>query len=99
MDVKINFNDIVKVKLTDRGKEIMKQRHDELNALIIKKSRSGKVFREFTIKIDREGYTSFLLWQLMNTFGEYMVMGLEEPFEGTMVIINGEPTPPTLKNS
>ncbi|WEZ09567.1 hypothetical protein P5663_06900 [Priestia flexa] len=84
MEVKVNFNEIVKVRLTKFGIDILKSRHMELNNLIQK--RGGKGLEEFKLKIDDDGYSSFQIWELMSTFGEYMYMSSELPFKADMVI-------------
>jgi hypothetical protein len=88
VDFKVNFNETVKVKLTDIGVAILKRQRDEINQYI--KSRGAKGLGDYEPKIDDEGYTSFQLWSLMNHFGEVMVLGSEPPFEGDMIICNGK---------
>jgi hypothetical protein len=90
MDFKVNVNIAVKVKLTDFGISILKDRHDELNESI--KSRGGQGFGEFELKLDEDGYYKTQLWTLMNIFGDAMTMAANEiPFELNMIITNGEP--------
>lgn len=84
MDFKFNINDYVKVKLNDLGISILKAKRDELNKTI--HANGGKVFGEFELKVDEEGYVKFPLWELMNTFGDVMVMGLEVPFETDIIV-------------
>lgn len=78
MKFTVNVNEIVKVKLTDVGINILKQQHEELNERI--KKVNGKGIGEFEIKLDNDGYYSTQLWVLMNTFGHSMTMSSEEPF-------------------
>lgn len=87
-DFKINFNAPVKVRLTEFGIGIMRQKHDELNHQI--KKHGGKGLNDFKVKIDDDGYTSFQIWQLMNTFGEYMHMGFETPFHSEMIFCDAK---------
>lgn len=77
-EIPFNLNEIVKVKLTDHGHEILKQQHDELNVMI--HARGGKGFGEYQPKVDADGYTTFQLWSLMETFGPYIGMCKDEPF-------------------
>ena len=89
MDFKVNINDYVKVKLNDLGISILKAKRDELNKMI--RANGGKDFGELELKVDEEGYAKFPLWELMNTFGDVMVMGLEVPFETDIVVTKGKP--------
>lgn len=88
MQFKMNINEHVKVKLTEYGIKILKARHDELNKRIWE--RGGRGLGEFTIKKDEEGYTTFQLWSLMNTFGDVLTMGFEIPFETDIIFTKGE---------
>lgn len=83
MDVIINFNDEVKVKLTEVGIEIMQEQRRELNSHI--QGNGGIGLGELELKTDDDGYTRFQLWDLMNRFGQHMRIGHPEPFEGTMI--------------
>lgn len=89
---KFNFNERVKVKLTDIGIAILKQNHEDLDKHI--RNRGGKGLRPFEIRTDQEGYSSFQLWSLMQTFGPYMILGYDAPFEGgDMIFCGGEEIP------
>lgn len=71
-EVKINLNEIIKVKLTDLGKDIYYHQFDELNR------RHGKVVIEpFFPKEDVEGYTEFQLWDFMEIYGKHI--GMAQP--------------------
>ncbi|WP_339194295.1 hypothetical protein MKY95_21085 [Paenibacillus sp. FSL P4-0176] len=83
VDVIINFNDEVKVKLTEVGIEIMQEQRRELNSHI--QGNGGIGLGELELKTDDDGYTRFQLWDLMNRFGQHMRIGHPEPFEGTMI--------------
>ncbi|MEH7503275.1 hypothetical protein V7152_14900 [Neobacillus drentensis] len=87
MNYKVNFNEPVKVQLTEAGIYILKQRHEEL------KRKIGRPNLEpVDIKIDDEGYSSFQLWSLMNVFGNHMSLGCVPPFKSDIIICNGELT-------
>ena len=63
---KINFNSIVKVKLTDFGKDIYYHKNDELIL---------RGFKNITPKMPKEdagGYTSFALHEFMKLYGTYL---------------------------
>lgn len=77
--VTINLNEIVKVKLTDRGKDIFYHQLDEVNELI--KRRGGKPLEPHMPKVDADGYTDFQLWRLMQLYGPHIGMGLPLPFD------------------
>ena len=72
----LNLNSIVKVKLTDRGKDIYYHQYDDINKLYIERGLTPLTPR--MPKVDSEGYTKFQLWHFMNVFGEYMCLGLPE---------------------
>lgn len=78
-EVKINLNEVVKVKLTDLGKEIYYHQFDELNR------RCGKtVCKPSFPKEDTEGYTEFQLWNFVEIYGEHIGMAkpnVIEPLE------------------
>ncbi|WP_128102799.1 hypothetical protein [Paenibacillus sp. DCT19] len=95
IDCIVNFNDTVKVKLTEHGVSILKAQHDELDQLI--RDRSGVPLRDFQFNLDEDGYTSFSVWSLMNHFGDYMVPGVAEPFEGDMIFVGAEPIAPSKR--
>jgi hypothetical protein len=89
MELKVNINDAVKVKLTDFGVSILKEKREKLNKAI--KGRGGKGFGEFELKKDADGYTTFQHWELMNTFGDVMTMGFNAPFETDIIVTKGKP--------
>ncbi|MNL03782.1 hypothetical protein D3C87_1243300 [compost metagenome] len=86
-DFKVNINEIVKVRLTKRGMDVLRARHEELNDTI--KARGGKELEEFNQKIDEDGYSKFQMWDLMNTFGIYMFAGTDLPFATEIIVSNG----------
>lgn len=79
MDIKINLNEIVKVKLTDLGKYIYFHRFDAINA------KAGEtVIQPRWPKVDGNGYTSFQLWEFMAIYGEHLgltMLNVIEPLE------------------
>ena len=56
---KTNLNNYIKVKLTEKGIDILKQRYGT----------------DYPIDIDDEGYTKFQMWDFARLFGEHMGMG------------------------
>lgn len=73
MDIKINLNEFVKVKLTDFAKDIYYHQYDDLNEIIIKKG--GNPIDPKMPEIDHDGYTKMQLWELMRIYGKYMNNG------------------------
>lgn len=82
--VKFNFNDTIKVKLTEVGVSILKQQHDELNGYI--QERGGKGLGPYEVKVDEEGYSSFQFWSLIETFGEHVGVTKEQPFQADIIL-------------
>ena len=89
MDFKVNANQNVKVKLTELGVQVLREKHQELHELI--KERNGKGLKPFELTTDSEGYYVTQLWALMNTFGHVMTMGHDVPFDLDVIITNGKP--------
>lgn len=88
MNYKVNINEEVKVKLTPFGIQVLKEQRDELNERII--GRGGKAIKDYAPSVDKDGYTKFQLWDLMNRFGDLMHLGSQIPFETTIIMMNGE---------
>ena len=79
----INLNDIVSVKLTDYGLEILKKAHEDF----MKQYSNVRIGEFEKPKTDKDGYTSFQLYELMNIFGPYLSAGTQElPFETDILI-------------
>ena len=64
----INLNDLVKVKLTERGKDIY--RRDRTQVADVVKPLNVQIEPD----IDYEGFTQFQLWHFMEIFGNYIGM-------------------------
>lgn len=78
---KINVNCIVKVRLTAKGRAIMKKNHD---AIYVGYPPSMK--REFVPPVeDENGYIEIQLWCLMNEFGQHMKNGFDNCFDTTIL--------------
>lgn len=87
-DFKFNVNQQVKVKLTEKGIKILKEKHDSLNEHII--SRGGTPLGEFELRLDEDGYYRTQLWCLMHDFGKHMFIGTDNPFETDMIFVGGK---------
>ena len=68
-----NINNRVKVKLTEDGQRIVKERYSKFGS-------------EVTIKTDEEGYTSFQTHEFMKIFGKHMLLGRKLPFDACVLI-------------
>lgn len=78
---KLNWNDFIKVKLTDLGREIYFHQYDEL----IK--RGFKTIPEYP-KEDEEGYCDFQLWHFMQLYGPHIGMAFPNVVEDVCFYIN-----------
>ena len=76
----VNTNAYVKVKLTERGLEIMRERHARLYQGVP----LAPDFRE--PDTDEDGWSRWQLWQLMQEFGPYLSGGMRVPFETEILI-------------
>lgn len=65
--MKINFNDTVKFKLTDYGKDIWYHQYDNLN-----RDAGKEVIKPSYPKVDEDGYTSMQLWCFMELYGPHI---------------------------
>lgn len=83
MQVKINVNDYVKVKLNKKGFEIHRKDYDHLWV--------GRIppYEYKAPEVDCYGYSKFPLWELMQTFGQYLRIGELIPFDSEIVFEKG----------
>ena len=86
----INLNSQVKVKLTEEGIKILENNHNCLLKQYGGGEKAKKLFGEFVpSEVDENGYSSFQLWVLMNTFGNYMYNGnMNPPIEMNIIVEN-----------
>lgn len=80
--IKVNINDIVKVKLTEDGLDVMRKRREETNNML--RTFGGTEMPEY--QPDEEGYSSFQMWALMDIFGGYMTVGTKLMFETEILV-------------
>lgn len=73
-----NINDIIKVKLTEHGRNMHAQNY---------KKYLGENFNKkyYLPAIDKEGFTKYQLWEFMNIFGEHMFNGAEQVIENNLI--------------
>lgn len=79
MDVLINVNHTVRVKLTDLGRDILQQKAERLSARFPGLSWTGP-------SVEADGTYKTQLWGLMHDFGDHMFAGGETPFETSISI-------------
>ncbi len=79
--IKFNINDIVKVKLNDKGREIIEKQNK------LYKIKFPDLDLSHDIKEDDEGYSKWQLWFLMKMFGNHIGLGIKMPFETELIII------------
>ena len=82
---KLNLNSIIKVKLTDHGKDIFYHQYDELNKHLGK----GYIKPRFP-DVDSEGYSKFLLWDFMHVYGKCMMLAAPEVIKPLNIYIDEE---------
>lgn len=71
----VNLNEYIKVKLTDKGKEIYKNYYHDIDDEYVP-----------TLDVDKEGFCKFQLWEFMQIFGEHFRMGGGSPCETNVKI-------------
>lgn len=80
-EIKFNMNDHVKVKLTELGIDILKNRHEKVKEIF-------PSLDEFKLNLDEDGYYKTQLHDLFNTFGNYFYMGaIGLPFETNIILL------------
>lgn len=85
---KLNLNSIVKVILSDYGKDVFYHKFDEVNKVIVKNG--GNPIKPRLPKVDNNGYTEFQLWNFMNIYGKYMMLAAPEVLEHLNIYIEEE---------
>jgi hypothetical protein len=67
---------MVRVKLTDYGKDIFYHKNDELNQKIV--NHGGKPLEPYFPRVDEFGFSEFQIWHFMNIYGKYFQMGFKD---------------------
>lgn len=78
-EIDFNMNEHVKVKLTERGREILKQRHKEIF--------KGRDIKYTPPVEDEDGWSEWQLWCLLEEFGRELCCGISGPFETGIKIL------------
>lgn len=77
----LNLNDSVRVKLTDHGRSVHAKDHADCWG-------SAGVIRPYTPpKEDADGWSTWQLWVLMQTFGPHIYMGATPCFLGDIEVV------------
>ena len=82
---KLNFNSIVKVKLTPFGADIFYHKYDEL---IKEHPKLADTMKPKMPQIDKEGFTEFQLWHFIELYGNYIGMCKKSVVEDINFYIN-----------
>ena len=83
-----NINDMIKVKLTQKGKLV----YSEYQIEIQKRFNRDKIKIDvpLNVEVDDEGFSSFKLWSFMEIFGSHMYCGCESVIEGPILYLSEE---------
>ena len=71
----VNLNENIKVKLTDKGKEIYRNYWHDIDDEDVS-----------ILEVDEEGYCEFQLWHFMKIFGKHFFMLGDSPCETNVKI-------------
>lgn len=87
---KLDLNSLIRVKLTDYGKDIYYHRFDEFNKFISNRfsNRSGKLIEPCYPETDDDGLTEFHLWEFIELYGPYMHMEAKNVIEPLCIYID-----------
>jgi len=83
--MKFNINNNVKVQLTETGKKILRENFDKLYTDYGRNPPKFKLPKE-----DKNGWSIWQLWVLINEFGNHMHMGFDLPFKTVIDISEKE---------
>lgn len=81
----ISLNNRVKVKLTPLGAEIFYHRNDEVRkraSIVVQKALCARM-----PQIDKDGFTEFRLWELMELYGEHIGIARPDVFIDNMIYL------------
>lgn len=82
---KLNLNCIIKVRLTDYGKDIFYHQYDELNRA------SGRtIIKPRFPDVDSDGFSKFQLWDFMHVYGKHMMLAAPEVIKPLNIYIEDE---------
>lgn len=96
MEMKMDLNSLVKVKLTDFGVSVLRMRHEEHKIAMYKIGINLEDFK-FELKLDEDGYYKSSMKFLMEVFGEHMRRGKVSSdvtysvFESEIIVLDATP--------
>ena len=76
MNMKFNINGYFRVKLTDKGREILKKEHEFYDNM-----RPKELRKPFALKETADGWYESQAWSIMETFGPHISQGGSNPFD------------------
>ena len=79
--VKFNINNEVRVRLTGTGKAILQKKYDDFHA------RFPHVTKPQLPQEDARGFSTWQMWDLMQTFEGHIGMGIDNPYELEIEIV------------
>ncbi|MBE2181411.1 MAG: hypothetical protein IAE97_13165 [Chthoniobacterales bacterium] len=80
--VAFNVNDYVQVRLTDYGRQCLRDNYEKPKAAY-----AGKLGFDYSPpKEDKDGWSRWQAWSLMKDLGPHISMGMNPPFETTIRI-------------
>lgn len=83
--MEVNLNQITKIRLTEFGEVILKDKHYEFQRLI-KSHNPNHEIKPFKLELDKEGYYKNQLWCIIRDFGPYTNIAMAQPFLATIII-------------
>lgn len=92
IDMRLNLNDEIKVKLTEHGKDIYYHQYDRLNTAF-----GREICKPKYPKVDENGYTTFQLWCFMELYGVHMGMTLPNVIEPLDIVFDASTIEPERK--
>lgn len=78
--IPFNVNNMVRVKLTDHGRDLLRQEHQRKFAAY------GDRFPYSEPEEDAEGYSRWQLWDLMSKLGSNISLGCQMPFDSQIIM-------------
>jgi len=82
-----NVNEIVRVRLTEHGRKIHRERYRKFNSRLPLTAKN----KYTPPREDSEGWSRWQLWALMEIFGEHCGLLKTEPFEGIIEFVLQQP--------
>lgn len=84
MWVNFNINETIKVKLTDKGYQLLSDNHNRFVGKI--PNFNILTLEDFKERADNKGYTKFQMWTFIEEFGAVTRMGMDEHYHMNIVI-------------